>query len=255
VFYLLRVAADGRSASLSRLPISGPGPSDVALSPDGSTLAMVVQPCPAGTCQGLGIRVVTLATGAASTWTTRARGDLTDVSWDGDGQIFFAWRSASLTGPRSGYRLLSITGASRDLLSSRVVAPAAAPGNAPAALVTPDGTAIITSTAHGIPDGHGRDTVVSKIVELSLATGRLLQVLHTASESVATSSPVAGTGILSDDCQVFALGPAGVHALVYCVGFGTTGFGRLDGTRFTPLPGVPSLTTTSQSDWWGRGDW
>jgi hypothetical protein len=53
-------------------------------------------------------------------------------------------------------------------------------------------------------------------------------------------------------CRILALGPTGVHALVECFGFG-----RLDGTRFTPLPGVPDprATTVSGSDFSGTGAW
>ncbi len=39
-------------------------------------------------------------------------------------------------------------------------------------------------------------------------------------------------------------GGAGVHVLVQCFGLG---FGRLDGSRFTPLPGFPSPSSSGIS--------
>ena len=60
-FFVLRLGARGRSASLARLPITiSPSLSvdDVALSPDASRLAISLQSCRGGSCQWSGIRVV-----------------------------------------------------------------------------------------------------------------------------------------------------------------------------------------------------
>ncbi len=264
-FYLLRVAANGRSASVTRLPIGLPGNlgvTDVALSPDGSMLAIGAQSCQMadGTlhCRYSGIRVITLATGAARNWTSQVPGTPDTLSWAGNGHLAFHWLS-----PRSygGYRLLNVTGAGGNLLAAPAIAsPAATPTHSvPQALITPDGRAVITSTVRNIPEGNGRDTVVAQIVELDARTGQLLQVLHTATErGVTTREDVPGQPSVSEfdqDCRVLALGPTGVQALAECFGFG-----RLDGDRFTPLPGVPyPITyigrTVSGSDFWGTGDW
>jgi hypothetical protein len=60
--------------------------------------------------------------------------------------------------------------------------------------------------------------------------------------------------LLGQSCSVLSLGPVGVHALVQC-----SGFGRLDGSQFTPLPGVPDPTVitgqTSGLVGWGTGAW
>jgi hypothetical protein len=249
-YYLMRVAPDGRSATLSRLPLSVPGylsVSDVALSPDGRRLAMDVQHCTAKTesCPYTGVRVVTITTGAVSIWTTRAHGAPFNVSWAGHQRVAFEWQSGVRTPPpgqQTGYRLLSLTGPGRDLLAARAIAsPAAEPDfYVPAALVTADGSRVITSTVQNIPDGHGRDTVVARVVELAASTGRLLRVLHTATvrDVIAGLNGPGGqptTGQLDEGCNVLSLGPAGVHVLVDCFGFG-----RLDDRRFTPLPGFPS---------------
>ena len=244
-FYLLRVAANGRSAKLSRLPLSLPGylsVTDVALSPDARRLAMDVQHCNAKTqsCPYTGVRVITIATGVVSTWTTRANGAPFNVSWAGNERVAFEWQSGVRTPPagqQSGYRLLSLAGPRRDLLAARAIgSPSAEPTYyVPTALVTADGSMVITSTVQNIPDGHGRYTVVGKIVELSASTGRRLRVLHTATVPNATGGQSGTAGQLDQGCNVLSLAPRGVHVLVECFGFG-----RLDDRRFTPLPGFPS---------------
>ena len=250
-YYLLQVAADGRSASLSRLdiPLSPLARGGFALSPDGSKIAAVLSSCPACRCQYTGIQVITLATGASRTWTAHVRGPFS-VSWPGSAQVATQWRP--------GYRLLYITPAGTNLLvASRAIAgpPPTPTGFTPPALVTPDGGTVITSTVQNIPDGNGRDTVVARIVALSARTGQLLRVLHTATErDVTTEQDITQTNVseLDQSCTVLALAPTGIHALVQCFGFG-----RVDNGRFTPLPGVPNpnATTVSGSDIWGTGTW
>jgi hypothetical protein len=248
-YYLMRVAADGRSATLSRLPLSVPGylsVTDMALSPDGRRLAMDVQHCTRKTesCPYTGVRIVTIATGAASMWTTRANGAPFNVSWAGHERVAFEWQSGVRTPPpgqQTGYRLLSLTGPGRNLLAARAIAsPAAEPTFfVPPALVTADGSMVITSTVRNIPDGHGRYTVVSKVVELSASTGQLLRVLHKVTVRNATGGQNGTADQLDQGCVVLSLAPAGVHVLVEC-----PGFGRVDDRRFTPLPGFPSPSSS-----------
>jgi hypothetical protein len=251
-FYLLRVGADGRSATLSRLPLNVPGylsVTDVALSPDGTRLAMDVQDCSTRThtCPFTGVRVVTIATGAVSTWTTRANGAPFNVSWAGHEQVAFEWQSGVRTPPpgqQTGCRLLSLTGAGGNLLAAQPIAgpSAVATGFVPPALVTSDGRAVITSTVQNIPEGSGRDTVVARIVELDARTGQLLAVLHTAiAHDVTTQENTVQTNVsdLDQGCQVLSLGPAGAQPLVNCFTFG-----RVDNGRLTPLPGFPSPSSS-----------
>jgi hypothetical protein len=219
----------------------------VALSPDGTRLALDVQDCNAKTCQYSGIRVVTLATRASITWTTQANGSPFNVSWAGHDRVAFEWQSGARNPAqalRTGYRLLSLTGAGRNLLAAQAIgSPRPEPTQyMPAALVTPDGSVVVTSTVQNIPDGHGRYTVVAKIIELSARTGRLLRVLHTATVYRATPGSSGTVGQLDQNCNVLSLGPTGVHVLVACFAFG-----RLDGSRFTPLPGFPSPSSSGIS--------
>ena len=251
-FYLLRVAANGRSAKLSRLALSIPGDlsvSDVALSPDGRRIAMDVQHCSVKTqsCPYTGVRVITIATGVVSTWTTRANGAPFNVSWAGNERVAFEWQSGVRTPPagqQSGYRLLSLAGPRRDLLAARAIgSPAPEPTQyVPAALVTADGNLVITSTVRNIPDGRGRDTVVARIVELSAKTGQVLRVLHTAVRRGVAPGNAGTAGQLDQGCNVLSLAPAGVHVLVDCFGFG-----RVDDSRFVSLPGFPSPSSSGIS--------
>lgn len=249
-FYLLRVAANGRSARLSAPPLTVPGylsAQDVALSPDGTRLAMDVQHCNKSTCPYTGIRVVTIATGTASTWVTRANGAPFNVSWAGNEHVAFEWQSNvnnPPAGQQTGYRLLSLTGPGRNLMASRAIgSPQPEPSQyVPAALVTPDGNLVITSTVQNISHFFGlRHTVVSQIVELSAGTGQLVRILHTVTQS-GVASGANGVGEADQSCNVLSLGPAGVHVLVAC-----PGFGRLDGRRFTALPGFPSSSSSGIS--------
>jgi len=248
-FYRLRLTADGRSARFTALPVIVPGSlsaQDVALSPDGARLAMDVQHCNKATCPYTGIRVVTIATGAASTWVTRANGASFNVSWAGNQHLAFEWQSGvndPPPGQQTGYRLLDLTGAGRNLMASRAIAsPQPEPSQyVPAALVTPDGSLVITSTVQNISHFFGGDTVVSRIVELSARTGQLVRVLHTVTQS-GVSSGDSGVGQADQGCNVLSLGPTGVNVLVAC-----PGFGRVDGRRFVALPGFPSSSSSGIS--------
>ncbi len=251
-FYLLRIAADGRSVTVSRLPINVPTsltPDFAALSPDGTRLATDVQSCYRGGCHYSGIRVVTIATGAVRTWTTRFAGAPFSVSWAGNSAVAFEWQSDSRSpapGQHTGYRLLNVTGSGGNLFGSRPIAsPSVQPsGSVPSELVTADQQAVVTSTMQNIADGFGTDTVVAKIVELSARTGRLLRVLSTTS-ALGTSLGSLGadsTELLDQDCNVLSLSPVGINVLVSCFSFG-----RVGSDGFTSLPGFPSESSTGIS--------
>lgn len=135
---------------------------------------------------------------------------------------------------RWGYRVLNVGGRGGNLIaSSRPVAspPVQNGWFLPAAALTPDGRALITPDYRNVPCPDGGGTAVLRVVELSARTGRLLRVLRVAAMPGSRDNPAL---FVDGDCSVLSLGPAGLHALAQC-----TGFGRLDGTRFTPLPGIP----------------
>jgi hypothetical protein len=237
-FYLLSVAANGRSATLRLLPVSLPptvapatilGYNDVALSPDGARLALALADCnSASHCYFTGIRVITLATGEASDWTTQVAGSPDDLSWAGDDHVAFYWATAFATG--DSYRLLDVAGTGGSLLAAPAFAGQVGGGDA---LITADSRVVITAVVKDIvQQANGKDTAVSSIVELSASTGRQLQVLYTWTLHGLNRQDASSA---AEGCQILSLGPDGVQPLVNC---GT--FGRLENGKITPLPASPS---------------
>jgi hypothetical protein len=247
--FLLRIAADGRSARLRRLPVHVPYlvSDPAALSPDGRQLAIDVVSCRRlrGAACGEGIEVVSLATGARKMWLGPGMsGTPLDPVWVARGkQIMFIWNLGNQPPPR-GYRLLTVETSGHSLLgdSRPMVNPPTQDGwLIPPTLLTPDGRGLITTDYQKL---SGRRTARVRVVELSARTGQLLRVLHVAYVPY-TGGPADLAG---GDCNVLSLGPSGLHALIQCVGFG-----RLDGSRFTPLPGVPAATADLQYGFTGIG--
>lgn len=243
-FFLVRVAANGRSATVRKLPIAWPKTlsADVAaISPDGTRLAVAEQDCGRSRCQYTGVRVITIATGAVRTWTTRANGAPFQVSWAGNSRIAFEWQSSSKrpTRPlRTAYRLLDVSGAGGDLLSGPIVATPrpVATGAVPAALFTADGSREITSTFTSRADGPGTRTVVARTVELSARTGQLLRVLVTTTVTGASTNQNSpnSAAMFEQGCDVIAAAPRGTNLLASC-----GRFGRIGVSGFTPLAGSP----------------
>jgi hypothetical protein len=257
---LLRLAADGRSARVSRLAVKvpeDPAPfdllSEVALAPDGRAVAIATQsscelpPVFGGVgesvCRDTMIRLVSLATGATRTWSTRALWrPAMSISWDGNDHILFAWADASAASApgHSGYRLLNLRLAGGDLESApRLPLPPLPELNgdseAQSAFVTPDQRAVIGST-FSVAGSGGNSKLIMQIAEWSARTWQVTRVLRQA---------VTGrSGFMDSYCAVLSLAPTGVHALTECAVNDRTVFGRLDNGRFTRLPGMLDNTRT-----------
>jgi hypothetical protein len=239
--FRLQVSASGRSIRVTRLPAGVPPAvaiDDVALSPDGSRLAMTAQwDCGQAACQHTGIRVVSLATGATTTWSTRANGAPFNGSWAGDNAVAFEWQPGT-AGQGAGYRVLPLSSAPADLLtaSQPIASPrAASTGYVPDAFVTPDGKNVITSEV--VPftqlSIHG---TLARIVELNAHTGHLERTLYTA---IADGQ----SGSLLQACNVLSLDPGGRNPLVNCF----SKLGALVDGRIVSLPGFPSPSSSGIS--------
>jgi hypothetical protein len=235
--YLLRIAANGRSARLGQLPVNAPTGNLYAasLSPDGRRLAIQVVECSPHIpmhCSG-GLEIISLPPGSASqVWLAPGTEPLDDeepAEWvDGGRQLLFLV-DLSATPKLMEYRLLNVSSPSGSLIAnSRLISPPPVYGHfsSPAALLTPDGTGLI-STEYSARGYLGHETVTMKLVEFSARTGHVLRVFRTVTQVMS----------MDDDniCGVESVAPEGSHFLVQC-----PGFGRLDNGRFTPLPGVPS---------------
>jgi hypothetical protein len=263
--YRLRVGPDGRTVRVDRLPIrTWPLAVDgVALSPDGSKLAIAEQSCPGGSCQYSQIQVRSLADGTTRTWRTRASGLPLALSWAADGsQVGFLWESGVHSPPprqRDGYRLLSVADAGGALLpAGPVVAVAANPGSdIPAAFVTPDGGAFVTSSTRIVRGQNHHVTVITKVIELPVRGGQAQRVLY---EATARGVPqtYGGAGTIDEQgCTVLSLDPAAQHPLVQCFMLGQFRFGVLASGHLKSLPGVPDEYCTSEcrGPRWGTAAW
>jgi hypothetical protein len=211
---------------------------DVALSPDGTRLAMTAQwGCGHGACRYTGIRVANLATDAVTIWSTRTNGAPFNCSWAGDNVVAFEWQPGAVH-PAAGYRVLALSSTPADLLTaSRPVASPRAESNGyvPGALVTPDGRTVVTSEV--VPYKrwfvHG---AVARIVELNAHTGRFERTLYRATADGQSDN-------LDQACNVLSLGPGGRHPLVDCF----SKLGALVNGQIVSLPGFPSPSSSGIS--------
>ena len=242
--YRVRVAPDGRSLRVDRLPISTypMEVESVALSPDGSQLAISERSCQGSRCQLVQIQVRSLATGATRNWRTHVYGSAWNLSWSADGRhIGFLWLYALKPPhgpvPRPEYRQVDVTGPGDDLLAGTAVRmPLDSIRSLPPPVVTPDGRAYVTSSLKLV---RGRDhhvTVTAKIIKVSARTGKLQRVLYTESASgVLQAGGRTGTSDYQY-CGVVALDRSGQHPLVQCFVLGRFSFGVVAGGHLRRLP-------------------
>jgi hypothetical protein len=240
-FYWLRVSADGRSARLTALnaaPLpAGEYADGIAVSPDGSKLAVAIQ---RGGGNYGAVQVVSLATGAARTWTTGRPGIPLDVSWADGQRLGFFWVGTGAAQGSSGLWELDTAAPGHALLSGRRVLPEVTGGDTVQdAELTTAGTVIASVTYTGT--AHvGRGTVVGGIVELSARTGRPLRTM--LAEHAAYSADPGNPGWYIGSCQLAGADRTGSHLLVSC-----DRFGRLDRGRFTALPGAAPQSAVAAS--------
>jgi hypothetical protein len=239
--FRLQVSASGRTIRVSKLPVHVPPTvaiDDIALSPDGTRLAMTAQwNCGKDRCQYSGIRLVNLATRAITIWSTHANGAPFNSSWVGDDAVAFEWQPNAAS-PAQGYRVLPLSSTPADLLTaSRAVASPRAESNGyvPGALVTPDGRTVVTSEV--VPYTHWFvHGAVARIVELNAHTGGLERTLYATSAHGQSDS-------LDQACNVLSLGPGGRHPLVDCF----SKLGALINGQIVSLPGFPSPSSSGIS--------
>ena len=248
---IIRVSAGGHVLGLTRLPgIAGLNTlAAPVLSPDGTEVVAAVGPLDACKSCEHGVVMVSVATGATTKWLLPAGNEAvwSPVNWPANGhEVLLSG------GLGNGFRTLNAGGpAGRLLAASRVIH---APDPLPAPVLRqgwvayggdswlmPGGTTLLTAYARISTAGHGRSAhsvESARILQTSGSTGRLVRVLASFSVPVPAN---AGIG-----CLPVSLGPTGVHVLMWCV----NGFGRLDGTRFTPLPGPSKdLAATLAAAW------
>ena len=248
---LLRLAADGHVLGLTRLP-KIPGLDDLfgtVLSPDGTEDVVPIGPPYSCKSCAHGIAMFSVTTGVTRKWLLPSGDEIAwgPVDWPDNGhEVFLSG------GLGRGFRLLDVAGPAGNLLaSSRSIH---GPNPLPIQILRqgwviyggdswlmPGDKTLFTAYARLSTARHGGSTETietARILETSASTGRLVRVLTTFSAQVPSD---AGLG-----CVPVSFGPSGVHVLMWC----NNGFGRLDGTHFTSLPGPSkNLDTTEAAAW------
>lgn len=211
LMYLLRVQGNGR-ASIRQVH-SAYGSVDTALSPDGKQIAVGLQFCfiPSTGCPpSVGLQVISATSDAVRSWSIPGGKDGTvDPVWLDNSHVeFFIDRS---------WRILDINTPGDSLLGD----------SRPTTIASP--SPLITVKYTQKPLGHGNFLAISRVVRLSARTGKVAEVLRTFTLRVSRN---ANLGSLAS-CEVLSVSSSG-QALIDC-----DNFGRLDGRRFTSLPGFP----------------
>jgi hypothetical protein len=222
--YELRLAPDGAVSFLRQL-LTLPGGGGVpafAVSPDASKIAYAT---------AHGITVVSVGTGATSSWTASG-GSATDLSWAGDQKLAFVWHDLTGNGKQAGVRILDVaTPAFRgNLLASRLIIPAPDRttfgdfDSVSNTLVTADGTLLFGTVVTGEPASPR-----AEVVEFSARTGAALAVV----------TPPADESGMGSSCLALWADPAGAQLTAQCGE--THGTGTISNRHFTASPlKVPS---------------
>jgi len=267
-FFLLRIGPGGARLTALRIPaLRGNEAEYAALSPDGSKLALAVRggggPPPA-------IEVVTLATGAERVWTwpggppitNNAGGSGEVLSWAADGTVAFQqWAGDSID-----VRLLDTAAPGSSLQRDSKLALQwrhdaetfhYTHGHITnvifgySAIITPDGSKIVAATASVTPKPLHSELAFT---EFAASTGTVTRVLY----------PQQLPGLYPGQVQdVLWSNHSGSKLIVVAhrpgppVPLGKHGrdagnpieFGVVSGSRFTPLPGAPSLQSLGFGSW------
>jgi hypothetical protein len=228
-FLLLRLNSGGIELSQSRLAVSVPGGqlmTGFALSPDGSKLAIAVQPDNDKHEPDLTeVKVITLATGATQTWTADGTigfgpDDARSLSWAGDERtLAFDWEGNG-PGVHTGVWMLDVaTGGGRLLADSReavTLVNAAAPvpsaagaGSVEVTAIPPGlqpataGVNVSASAATPSPSA----TPTSPTASASPATASASPATASASPATASASPSASAAAPSPSASPTSLAP------------------------------------------------
>jgi hypothetical protein len=201
-FYELRLRSDGAVSFLRQLftlPGSGGVPA-FAVSPDASRIAYAT---------AHGITVVSVGTGANSSWTA-ASGAATDLSWAGDQKLAFVWHNLTGNGGQAGVRILDVATPAfpaGNLLASRLIIPVPDRttlgdfSSVSNTLLTADGSLLFGTVVTGEPASPR-----AEVVEFDARTG-LAQAVVT---------PPAGESGLGSSCLALWADPAGAQLTAQC---------------------------------------
>jgi len=234
--FVLRISAAGNAGQLAPSPVTVPSRAaitGIALSPGGGKVALALVYGKVGARHSVKeIRVVSLATGTARTWTARGTWDaVINLAWtDGGRYLSFNWVPTpplTLGLPQTQVRLLDTAGPSGNLLASQVIATRAKPsiGTLTAALLFADGHAMIALGLH-MPTGPqpmpppAGGNVRATLAELSVPGGHVVRRYPRPR---------------GQSCYLLSAPGDGVHALLRC-----PAFERMDHGVLIRLPAIGS---------------
>jgi serine/threonine protein kinase len=258
-FYVLRLKADGRPAAVTKLPISGPVGAEVtglALSPDGTKLAMAIMPN-ISEPNMTELKLFSVPAGKVlRTWhATGSIGFNADdpeaLSWTSDQQaLAFLW-AATGKSPRQGEWLLDLGKGGTNLLNdSRQVMSLGdtSSGRSRSGLVcqqdviiTPDGSAVVCGAVILADLVQNPRIAKSAYLEYSPASGTVIRIL--AQWTLRNAGALALDVLWSNASGSVLIGQ-----------IPTTGNGEVGMIRagmFTPLPklGPPGINVIDQGAW------
>jgi hypothetical protein len=218
-FYEQRLGPEGRPGSpVLVFSLQASSVPAFALSPDASLLAYAMPD---------GVTVVSLATGAARSWTASG-GQVAGLSWAGDKTLAFTWAAISGGEIRSvTVRLLATTAPVTRLMASRPLVPACANSSGLVCIEQHPLGAASGSKVFVADQFNGRGTLISDVEEFSGDTRRSV-----FSATALANSPAADSG-----CAALWTDPSGEQLAVYCNGWTTIDGSQGHGTRLhVPVP-------------------
>jgi hypothetical protein len=262
-FYLLKLTASGAEASYTRLAIpalpKGIAVTGLALSPDGSKLAIAMDTHPNFKLGLMEISIYTLATGAVRTWTTTGSGDSEDpagftgsgtdgsesISWTADSKtLAFDWTNRDYI----GVRLLDTTSAGDNLITDSRLAviemsfvsrrsgpPISGPDEVSQCvtdtIISGDGSSVVCGYTTNVQHSQTSFSTTSGFIRYSTATGKQTGILGLTRFSNQAWGDISLFWVNSKGTVVIGepLTPNGPQA------------GVISGDTFTPLPGVGDL--------------
>jgi hypothetical protein len=240
-FMLLTIDANGRGTSLSGLSLraepAGMVVTDVALTADGTKLAIAwetIRPPAAGPTAEL--QVVSLASGATHSWTTRQEGEralsgmISEPSWGANDRLLaFEWDAA--TGPDRGLYLLNTSDPGAGLLSREIIPGSSDHRSIVDAYLTGPGRTVVATVVYppAVANRKHPNWAVSAVVEYSVATGRIMRTIY---------GPGGNPTPMAD--RIVAIDPSGQYLLVT-----TNVLGRIDNGVFTMISRNSGLAGTA----------
>jgi serine/threonine protein kinase len=259
-FYVLRLDADGRPAGVTRLPIkygAGWGVTGLALSPDGTKLAVAIQPYSQNGYIRTELKLYSVATGAVlRTWDANGiigpnPDDPEALSWTSDGKtLAFLWAGKGTSA--LGEWLLNLGLGGNNLIGDSRQAVSlgnASPGPASSRLVcqqdliiTPGGSAIVCGAVVPADLVQNPRTAKSAYLEYSPASGTVTRTL--------ARWTVTNAGALALD--VLWSNPSGSVLIGEIPTTGNGAVGMITAGAFTALPGLgpPGIDTTADQGAW-----